>query len=163
MKIMKNERTLLLYFGILASVLLVVARVAAAEDTQDLTPPEKRFQAAMTEATFVGRWFLVHEESLGEPRDEEYRIQGVTKLRGNQWVIQARIRYGEYDLTVPVPVHVHWADDTPVISVTNFTLPGAGTYSARVLIHQNTYAGTWSGGDHGGVLSGAIWHTPPDR
>jgi hypothetical protein len=33
---------------------------------------------------------------------------------------------------------------------------GGGPYSARVLVYENTYAGTWNAGDHGGLLSGVI-------
>jgi len=51
---------------------------------------------------------------------------------------------------------VQWAGDTPVIIVDKMTVPGGGTYSARVLIHEHTYAGTWSGGNKVGLLSGMI-------
>jgi hypothetical protein len=40
--------------------------------------------------------------------------------------------------------------------VDNFTIPGGGTYNARVLIYNKTYAGTWNGGERGGLLSGLI-------
>jgi hypothetical protein len=36
------------------------------------------------------------------------------------------------------------------------SIPGLGTYTARVLIYRGQYAGTWSGGDHGGELWGRI-------
>ena len=46
-------------------------------------------------------------------------------------------------------------------------LPGPGyarsAYSARVLIFENTYAGTWSGGDHGGLMNGVIKKTKPEE
>ena len=45
---------------------------------------------------------------------------------------------------------------TPVIVVDKVPVPGGGTYSARVLIYEKTYAGTWTGGDHGGLLNGVI-------
>jgi len=53
-------------------------------------------------------------------------------------------------------VHVKWAGDTPVIVLDKVGIPGAASYSARVLIYEKTYAGTWSGGDHGGLLNGVI-------
>ena len=49
-----------------------------------------------------------------------------------------------------------WAGDTPVISVTNVAFPGLGTYSARVVIYGDSYAGTWDGKDHGGQMFGKI-------
>jgi hypothetical protein len=51
---------------------------------------------------------------------------------------------------------VKWAGDTAVIIVDDFALPGSSTYSARVMVYEQTYAGTWSAGDHGGLLSGVI-------
>jgi len=60
------------------------------------------------------------------------------------------------EVSVPVPVQVKWAGDTPVIILDKVTIPGMGTYSARVLVYEKTYAGTWSAGDHGGMLHGLI-------
>jgi hypothetical protein len=51
---------------------------------------------------------------------------------------------------------VKWAGDTAVIILDQIALPGGGVYSARVMVYGNTYAGTWSGGDHGGLLNGVI-------
>jgi hypothetical protein len=51
---------------------------------------------------------------------------------------------------------VKWAGDTPVISVTNVAFPGLGTYSARVVVYDGQYAGTWGGKDHGGQMFGKI-------
>jgi len=51
---------------------------------------------------------------------------------------------------------VKWAGDTPVITLDNVGIPGGNTYSARVLIYNKTYAGTWSGGEHAGLLNGII-------
>ncbi len=54
-------------------------------------------------------------------------------------------------------MQVKWAGDTPVITLDNVGMPGGGnSYSARVLIYDKTYAGTWSGGDHVGLLNGVI-------
>jgi hypothetical protein len=57
---------------------------------------------------------------------------------------------------VPLVIPVKWAGDTPVISVTDLSIPGAGTYTARVMIYRDQYAGTWSGVDCGGHLWGRI-------
>jgi hypothetical protein len=53
-------------------------------------------------------------------------------------------------------VPVKWAGDTPVISVTNFKVPTMGTYTARVMIYADHYAGTWDAGDHGGHMWGRV-------
>ena len=72
------------------------------------------------------------------------------------WQIPARIQYGENDVTLPIPLPIRWAGDTPVIVVDNVTLPGFGTVSARVMFFDDHYAGYWKHGDHGGNLFGVI-------
>jgi hypothetical protein len=66
------------------------------------------------------------------------------------------------DLVAPIPVQVKWAGDTPVIIVDNIAIPGGGSYSARLLIYEKTYAGTWSGGDHRGLMNGLITNGKAD-
>jgi hypothetical protein len=51
---------------------------------------------------------------------------------------------------------VKWAGDTPVITLTDMTIPGLGTYTARVMVYRDHYAGYWSAGDHGGQMWGRI-------
>ena len=90
-------------------------------------------------------------------RKEVYEIKEVRKLPdGDLWVITARIKYGEHDLTVPVPLEVKWAGTTPVLTLDNLTIPGLGTFSARVVLHRDKYAGTWQHDDSGGHLFGKI-------
>ena len=49
-------------------------------------------------------------------------------------------------------------DDTPVLILDHVSLGTQRTYSARVLVYDNAYAGTWSAVDHGGLVMGAITH-----
>ncbi len=121
---------------------------------------EAAFVKALARVLFKGRWCTVEKGTMGEARDEQYEIVGAMKTGGDRWVINARIQYGTINLVAPVPVQVKWAGDTPVIVVDQFTLPGAGTYSARVMIFGDTYSGTWSAGDHGGLLQGVIAKQP---
>jgi hypothetical protein len=117
---------------------------------------EKKFQEQLTNCEFVGRWCLVENGRLGEEKEERYSITSARKASGELWIIQARVQYGDKDVTIPVPVHVKWAGDTPVITLTDAAIPNLGTYSARVLVYKDSYAGTWSGGNHGGMLHGVI-------
>lgn len=122
---------------------------------------EEKFTKTMTKATLNGRFTAIKDGKMGPERSEKYTVDRVTKLAEDNWFIFARIQYGEKDVTVPVPVQVKWAGDTPVITLTDVGIPGLGTYSARVLVYENTYAGTWSGGGHGGLMSGVIEHPNP--
>jgi hypothetical protein len=118
---------------------------------------EAKFKVTLTKATMSGRWCGIKDGKLTPEKEDKYTIVSVNKLGGEAWIINARIQYGEKDFTVPVPVQVKWAGDTPVITVDGMTMPGGKTaYSARVLVYDKTYAGTWSGGDHGGLMNGLI-------
>ena len=48
-----------------------------------------------------------------------------------------------------------FADDTPIILMTDATIPGMGTFTARVFFYGDLYAGTWAHqGQGGGHMSG---------
>jgi hypothetical protein len=117
---------------------------------------EERFRNTLANCVFNGRWCFVRNGQLTDEYEDKYTIQGATKSGNDVWLIYARIEYGGKDVTVPVPVQVKWAGDTPVITLDKVSIPGLGTYSARVLIYENTYAGTWTANDHGGMLHGVI-------
>ena len=76
--------------------------------------------------------------------EERYVLGNVRKLKSGQWLFQARIQYGEHDLTLPLTLPIVWAGDTPVIQVDSLPIPGLGTFTARVMIHQGCYAGYWA-------------------
>ena len=117
---------------------------------------ETAFKAMLTRATMSGRWCSVKEGKLGPEKEDKYNIVSASKVSGHKWVIQTRIKVNQKEMVVPIPVEVKWAGDAAVLSVDKLQYPGGGTYSARVLFYEHTYAGTWSGGDHGGLMSGVI-------
>lgn len=104
-------------------------------EAQDAAPPpvalndlEKKLVESLTGARLAGRWRLVKDGAPGEEKEDEYTIHSIKKLSSELWWITARVRYGGKDVTVPVPVKILWAGDTPVLSVTDAGLPGLGTY-----------------------------------
>ena len=99
------------------------------------------------------------ERREGRLDEEKYVIEKVSKLTGETWLFQSRMQYGGHDIPVPVPVVIKWAGDTPVITLTDLTIPRMGTYTARVLLYGDQYAGTWSATDHGGQMFGKIVHS----
>jgi hypothetical protein len=118
------------------------------------------FAKLLTGATLSGSFTVDRDRGDGEPakppREEEYTISSAIHLGGELWLITSRIRYGDVDATVPVPVAVKWAGNTPVITLDEVTLPGMGTFSSRVLFHGNRYAGTWQHDDVGGLMFGRV-------
>ena len=117
---------------------------------------EANFKATLTKATLKGRWCGVKDGGLTPEKEDKYTITSVTKIGGEAWLIHARVQYGSKDFSAPIPVQVKWAGDTPVITLDSVEVPGGGSYSARVMIYDHTYAGIWSGGDHKGLMDGLI-------
>jgi hypothetical protein len=115
-----------------------------------------KFQKLLTGAKMNGM-FTVDGRPMDKLSAEQYAIEKVEKQPdGDWWLITARITYGEKDFSLPVPVEVKWAGTTPVITLDKVTLPGYGTFSARVVFHGDRYAGTWQHDDKGGHLFGKI-------
>lgn len=135
---------------------------AAADPAASRADLEKNFRQMLAGSVLKGSWQMTRGEGLegkaplDEPREDTYTIDSVQKSGENYWVITARIQYADKDVRIPVPVRVEWAGDTPIIALDNIGLPGLGTYSARVMVYRNFYAGTWFGKGYGGVMSGQI-------
>lgn len=117
---------------------------------------EAKFKTALTSTVLDGRFCMIAGGKLGPDKEEKYTISKVEKSAEGKWTITAKIEYGGLSFDAPVPVQVQWAGDTPVIIVDNVGFPGTAKYSARVMIYGETYAGTWSGGDHGGLMHGIL-------
>jgi hypothetical protein len=116
---------------------------------------EKEFAESMTNVVLDGS-FTVNRQGETQVREEKYTIASVSKVGGDIWVFQARIQYGDHDVTLPVPVKLLWAGDTPVVSLTDANIPGLGTFTARVLFYRDSYAGFWQHGDVSGNQFGRI-------
>ena len=142
--------------------LLLVALLAQAvpgqEPAKSSPTPEmiKKLQDDLTNVKLIGSFTIAGKEDQ-TPKPEEYTISSALKLPdGDVWLIKARIKYGDKDATVPIPLEIKWAGDTPVITLTNLEIPGLGTFSSRVVIYEGRYAGTWQHGKIGGHLFGKL-------
>jgi len=150
-----NQRAQRMMSARLATILLFLyAGCARKPSTDPQADLEQKFQQMMSGVTLIGHSASLKDESTAG--EEKYIIEKVSKLGGETWLFNARIQYGSHDVPVPLPVTIKWAGDTPVITITNVTIPGLGTYTARVLLYQDQYAGTWSSKDHGGQVFGKI-------
>ncbi|MCH8923682.1 MAG: hypothetical protein IIA67_11120 [Planctomycetes bacterium] len=137
---------------------LAAAEENAEEDkaAADRAALEKKFEQTLSGATFVGHFTLTGKENAKSRKKERYTISSVRKIKDDLWLFTVRVTYGTRDVTVPIPLQVKWAGDTPIITLTDLKIPLLGTYTARVIIYRDKYAGTWSAGDHGGHLFGTI-------
>lgn len=116
----------------------------------------RSFAQSMSGVTLVGYSTRLDREGLS--KEERYQIDSVTHLAGDTWLFKSRLKYDGHDIPAPIPITVKWAGDTPVITLTDLSIPGVGTYTARVVLYRDQYAGTWSGKSVGGQLFGKIVH-----
>jgi hypothetical protein len=134
-------------------LLSLLAATALHAQTVALTALEKDFQDSMAGVVLEGQSTRDGTPGLSE---DKYGIDKVVKTGDDQWTFFARIDFKGQTATVPLPLQVKWAGDTPVITLTDQALPGMGSYTARVVVYRGQYAGTWSGRNGGGKVFGRI-------
>jgi hypothetical protein len=132
---------------------------AAPEANAPITPEQiARLEKMLSGATLVGQ-FTVNGRGEARTSPERYELTSVKHIKGDMWLVTARIAYGDRDITVPLPLPIRWAGDTPVITLDNFGIPGMGSWCARVMFYEDRYMGYWFAADdpdHGGYLFGKI-------
>ena len=131
----------------------LLAQQSAVAPAVEMNALEKQFQESMTNVSLVG-FFTVGEGSTTMP--DRYNITTMTKIDADVWNVEASIQYGNKDYKATVKVPVKWAGDTPVLTLSNYLISGQGVYSARILIHNGMYAGTWGAQEKGGKMFGKI-------
>ncbi|QDU80450.1 hypothetical protein Pla110_21800 [Polystyrenella longa] len=130
--------------------------LSAAEPTaNEVSARELAFSQLLNNSVLVGQFSIDGQKST-DPHEERYEIESVKKYQGDLWTFTARIKYGKHDLKIPMTLKVIWAGDTPMISMTDVSVPPLGTFTARVFFHDSRYAGTWQHGDVGGHMWGRI-------
>lgn len=121
------------------------------------TDPAERFQAAFTKATLTGRWAPLEDGALGAERGgDNYHIVSAVPGEGDTWIVSARMKYGGREFVLPIPVKMKFVGDVAILTVDNLAIPYGGTYTARLIIYERTYSGTWKGQRGGGMLYGTI-------
>ena len=135
----------------------VVAKSGAGQgvDPASLTDLEREFTERMQDVVLVGHFTIKEREDQGG-NPERYEIARLTKVGDGRWRFDARLTYANIDVTLPVTVPLVWAGDTPMVSITDFTIPRLGTFTARVFFYEDRYAGSWEHGEHGGLMYGYI-------
>ena len=107
----------------------------------------------MQNVSLVGT-FTVDGREQGPAHPDRYDISRVDKVGPDQWRFVAHLSQG--GVSLPVVTTLLWAGDTPMISMTDVTIPTLGTFTARVFFYGDRYAGTWQHGEVGGHMSGRI-------
>ena len=139
--------------GLTAAV--AVQEAAAPAPNPDL---ERQLQETLDGARLVGQFTVVGADGAAArpPQVDQYAVSNLERDAEGRWVFNVSMSYGAQQHTLPVPVTIEWAGDTPMITMTEQTIPGLGTFTARVLLHDGLYAGTWKHGQFGGHMWGRI-------
>jgi len=135
---------------------LMLSTVVVAQEPAQLSEREQRFEELMNGAELVGEFTATLPSGVSPPRPDTYSVSRLRKLDDGRWLFVAAMSYGDNVVEIPMPFHVEWAGDTPVITLTDQTIEGLGTFSARVVVYDGLYAGTWKHAAFGGHLWGRI-------
>ena len=114
---------------------------------------EKEFTGKLLDAELIGRYSITDGAGEKTSKPDRYKIDKVIKVKNDYWVFYYR---KSPDVLLPIPLKVVWAGDTPMISMTNETIPALGEFSVRLMFYGDRYAGTWQHGDVGGHMWGRI-------
>jgi hypothetical protein len=122
---------------------------------------EAKFVAMLKNATLKGTWAPVAKGKLGGERgDDTYKIARVEKKEDGKWAVVVPIKVGDREVEFPIPCNVKFAGDTGILILDNVrTGQGAAQWSARVMFHDDVYAGRWwetANKEHGGTINGTI-------
>ena len=155
---MKNSVSAFLCLATLLACVFATARPAAAQGDADV---EARFIAMLKNATLKGSWAPVQQNRLGAERgNDSYRIARVEKTEGGKWSIVSVITVGDRQVEFPISAAVKFAGDTAVLILDNVRAgTGKSNWSARVMFHDDVYAGRWwetANREHGGTIAGTI-------
>ena len=128
--------------------------MGAAIDPASLPRVEREFVEKMRGAALVGRFTVAgRDDRQAEP--DRYDVYSVDKVGEDLWRFNARI--GESGVALPIVVPMRFVDDTPLIMMSNATIPGMGTFNVRVFFYGDEYAGTWDHvGRGGGHMFGRV-------
>lgn len=130
--------------------------IGSVVDTGSLSARERQFSERMRNVSLVGS-FTVAGRERATPRSERYDIVSVEKVGDNLWRFNASMDCcGVEGRTLPIVVPMQFTGDTPMIVMTDTSLPGLGTFTVRLFFYEDRYAGSWQHGKVGGLMSGRI-------
>ena len=120
-----------------------------------LAARERLFVERMRESVLMGV-FTTEGDPDRTATPERYEIASVEKVNDELWRFNATMNCCGITGAMPIAVPLRWADDTPMIAMTDTTLPGLGTFTVRLFFYEDRYAGTWQHGPRSGQMHGRI-------
>jgi len=129
--------------------------IGSAVNQASLTDLERQFTERMRDVSLVGSFTVAGREDRVS-RADRYDIASVEKVGDNLWRFNAGMSCCGVDGTIPIVVPMRWNGDTPMIMMTDTSLPRLGTFTVRLFFYGDRYAGTWQHGAAGGHMSGRV-------
>jgi hypothetical protein len=130
--------------------------IGSVVEPASLTDAERVFAERMRGVNLVGAFTVAGREDR-TPRADRYEIASVEKIGEDLWQFNARMDCCGLDGSViPIAIPMRFVGDTPVIMMTDTSLPGIGTFTVRLFFYEDRYAGTWQHGETGGLMYGRI-------
>ena len=133
--------------------------IGAAVDPASFNDLERQFAERMRGVSLVGAYTVAGRDRPA--RADRYDISSVEKVGENLWRFNANMQCCGVNGDIPVVVPLRWIGDTPMIMMTDTTLPGLGTFTVRLFFYGDRYAGTWQHEKVGGLMSGRIEKQTP--
>jgi hypothetical protein len=134
--------------------------IGSVVDPASLSDSERQFAEGMRDVTMVGTFTVAGKEDRVLHPDR-YHISSVEKVGNDLWRFNASMDCCGISGAIPIVVPMRWNGDTPMIMMTDTSLPGVGTFTVRVFFYGDRYAGTWQHGAVGGHMSGRIEKQTP--
>jgi hypothetical protein len=128
--------------------------IGSVVDPSSLTAAERNFSDRMRDVDLVGTFTVTGRDR--PPRTERYEIASVEKVGDDLWRFNAKMDCCGVNGAIPILVPLRFVGDTPMIMMTDTSLPGIGTYTVRLFFYRDRYSGTWQGDKAGGHMSGRI-------
>ncbi len=129
--------------------------IGSVVEPASLNDAERQFTERMRDVNLVGSFTVAGKEDRTAQPDR-YGIKSVEKVGNDLWRFNAEMHCCGVNGAVPVVVPMRWVGDTPMIMMTDTSLPGIGTFTVRLFFHGDRYSGTWQHGETGGLMSGRI-------
>lgn len=133
--------------------------IGSVVDPASLTDLERQFADRMSGSVLAGSFTVDgRTDRDGRPASpDRYDLSKVEKVGDDLWRFSVRMRHSDVDVTLPITVPMRWVGETPVVMLTDYSIPSLGTFTARVFFYDGRYAGTWQHGQQiGGHLFGRI-------
>jgi len=129
--------------------------IGSAVNPKSLTDLERQFTERMRNVSLVGAFTVAGRDGRAT-REDRYDIESVEKVGDDLWRFTAGMSCCGVNGSIPIVVPMRWNGDTPMIMMTDTSLPGLGTFTVRLFFYGDHYAGTWQHGAVGGLMWGRI-------